>query len=199
MANESNGRAEMAFDKATEAQDRADRAEKQAKDATVRASDNEKEAARLNKLAQDEALARTQLQARIAPRTLNQAQRDFFQKALRPFVIGFFGRRPVLLRWSPVDPEQAILGIEIEDALTRAGIPVERNTPFVLGVGLQIGIWGFTPMSTVTGSPACCGPYSQATKLSLSLRQGLDTLPIPKQAFSGSRQSRAKPRSADAL
>jgi hypothetical protein len=84
-------------------------------------------------------LARAELEARIAPRTLLVAQREYIGRTLRPFARQFFGRR-VKLDWSLSDVEPTIFAIELEDSLKRAGIEVERPTAITLGGGIKIGI-----------------------------------------------------------
>ncbi len=70
---------------AGEANKRAGSALKDAADANERATANEKEAARLGKLAEDERLARIQIEARLAWRRINESQRRQLLENLKNF------------------------------------------------------------------------------------------------------------------
>jgi hypothetical protein len=87
-AVKSDDRAQTAFSAARLAQDRADNAEKQAGTAIERAAVNAKEAARLNKLAQDEALARVKIEEQVALRELTTEQRDKLCPVIRSLPSG---------------------------------------------------------------------------------------------------------------
>jgi hypothetical protein len=80
----------------------------------------------------DEGLARAELEARIAPRTLRLSEREWIGKELRRFAFSFFGRK-VKIHWQPNDLEAAVFGVEIRDALLRASIPVETDESLIIG------------------------------------------------------------------
>jgi hypothetical protein len=101
------------------ANERAGKAEKDAADANERvgkaeerAAANAKEAARLNKLAEDEKLARRKLEARIADRHLTVEQQSRIAKSL----CRFGGRNVSVGLYSP-DSEMQTLAKEIAGAL----------------------------------------------------------------------------------
>jgi hypothetical protein len=96
-------------------------------------------------MAKSAELARAQLEARIAPRTLTVAQREFMARSFRPFVRNFFGRK-VNFDWQSPDTEAAIFALEIEDALKRAAIQFQGGGGLRVG-GISIGV-------TITGASA---------------------------------------------
>lgn len=101
--------------------------------------------ARFQRDAEKEKKARLQLEARIAPRTLDEGQRKYVGESLSPYAFKFFGRK-VNLYWLLSDAESTVFGIELEDSLKRAGIESER--PGVIPLGrLDIGIHITGPMS----------------------------------------------------
>ncbi len=131
-ALKSSGKAEKASYKAAKAEDRANRSEQQAAQAIESASENAREASRLNKLAADEGLARAELEARIAPRTLSLSERERIGRELTRFATSFFARK-VKIHWQPNDLEAAVFGVEIRDALMRASIQFETDGSFIIG------------------------------------------------------------------
>jgi hypothetical protein len=133
-AIQSDGRAQTAFKAATEAQDRADTAERQAGSAIKQAAVNAKEAARLNKLAQDEALARVKIEERLAPRRITAEQTTKLSNELEPLKgknVGLF----VLTG----DPETSSFGSALESVLKAAGLNVKVSPGIVFGE-VQAGI-----------------------------------------------------------
>jgi hypothetical protein len=87
-AIQSDDRAKNAFDAAARAQNRADSAEKQSVNAIKRAAVNAIEAARLNKIAQDESLARVKIEEQLALRRLTPEQRDKLCPTIRALPSG---------------------------------------------------------------------------------------------------------------
>ncbi len=89
---EANGEARSAEQKAAEANERAGKANeraakagKEAARANERTAVLEKEAARLREVAENEKLARLQIEERLRPRRLTQQQREAIRSALAPF------------------------------------------------------------------------------------------------------------------
>lgn len=102
-------------------------------------------AAEATSMAKSAELARAELEARIAPRTLNLAQREYIGRALSRFAISFFGRK-VRIHWQPNDGEATVFGVEIRDALLRANLQVETNADFIIGSnGYGVRITGTGP------------------------------------------------------
>lgn len=148
-------------------------------------------------------LARAELEARIAPRTLDASQRAFIGNALRVFAKSLFARQ-VRLEWQSIDIEATIFGVEIKDALSKAGIQSDGPT-----VGLSVGgpviigltITGPTKDTTFVRSlyallntylpkesiSAETGPKFEGKPVTVTVGfktpQGLDTLPqsVPAQ------------------
>jgi len=107
--------------------------------AEARTAEAQRDAAEAQSMARSADLARAELEARIAPRTLNISQREYLGRKLRPFARQFMAR-PIKLDWSLADVEETIVAVEIEDSLKRADIDVERPTVLTLGGPLNIGI-----------------------------------------------------------
>jgi hypothetical protein len=104
--------------------------------AIERATESEKEAARLNKLAEDERLARIKLEALVSPRRLTPDQQHQIATVLK----GFSGRFAVVSTYG-LDGEGAVIGTQIMEALKAVPMRVrdERALTIVTG-GFDFGI-----------------------------------------------------------
>jgi hypothetical protein len=126
----------------------------EAANTTLRAGRLEKDAAQLRRdtvglqrdvavaqsMAASANLARAELEARIAPRTLTLAQREYAGRALQRFAGAFFGRR-ITVHFSSIDPEATVFAVEIRDVILRAGINVHTDGTVVIEAprfGVQI-------------------------------------------------------------
>jgi hypothetical protein len=118
-----------------EAQREAEIAKEDASKADERAAANEEEAARLGKAAEDEKLARVKIEKQLAPRTLNDSDRQTISQQLRPFAPSFSGRKVKVSSYTG-DAEGIVFSLEIIDILTRAGIDVEPIVGRAMSVGL---------------------------------------------------------------
>jgi len=148
-----------------EAQRDAETAKQHASEADERAAVNEKEAARLGKLAADESLARANIEKQLAPRTLNESDREMLGKQLHEFAPRFSGRK-VTVSSLVGDAEGIVFSLEIIDILTRAGINVEP----VIG---RIEAIGLVPLGVKVTGPIADGPFIET--LVRGIRADVDT------------------------
>ena len=101
---------------------------------------NEKEAATLRKRAEDEAMARVSLEARIAPRSFSRAERQKIGDELR-WIVPYLGGRTIVVSSYLGEVESFVFAAEIRNALLRSGIPVESNIGRIVPTGiLQMGV-----------------------------------------------------------
>lgn len=153
-------------------------------------------AAEAQSMARSADLARVRLEERIAPRTLTVAQREYIGQKLSGFARQFIGDN-IKLDWRTSEAEPTVFAIEVEDALKRAHIGVDRPGALVLGGPLNIGIaikgpvrkylfikllfallWADFPRENITWEAR--PQYDELTvTIGTKTPEGLDTLPVP--------------------
>jgi len=115
-------------------------AQARAAEARAQVASAQQAAAEAQSMAKSAELARAELESRIAPRTIDLADREYIGRTLAKFAYAFLGRR-VRIHWQPNDLEAAVLGVEIRDALLRSHIGVQTNSALIIGstgYGVQI-------------------------------------------------------------
>jgi hypothetical protein len=155
----------QANERAAAANERAAKAEQHLGEANERAANAEKQAAKSNEIAERERLARLQLEARLAPRSLSPAQRDDLTNRLKPFSgtgldIFIYGDTSEMLS----------IGLTLASVATAAGWSVRT-----WGVSVEMVVTGVV---VGTKSGADKGVHAAANALVLALnRNGINTSP----------------------
>lgn len=134
-AAEATERAANAEVQVTGAKGIAESARATAKGFESRITEAKKESARLYKIAEDERLARVNLEKQIAPRSLDESDREAIGKQLRQFAATFAGRKIEVSSYS-ADAEGIVFSVQIIDILAHAGIGVDP----VIGRTVPIGL-----------------------------------------------------------
>jgi len=116
--------------RAGNANERATKTEMKLAKTALRAAEATARAAEASSKAELERLARTRLEAQIAPRRLSAEQQTFVSDTLRRFS----GRSVTLTSYS-LDVEAAVLGRQLKAALESAGIRVNDNLAGTLPIG----------------------------------------------------------------
>ena len=169
-----NVEAATARKEAGDAVERAAKAEQNLGEANERAANAEKQAAKSNEIAERERLARLQLEARLAPRTLRLAQRDDLANKLKPFS----GTRLDIFIYGDTS-EMLSIGLTLSSVATAAGWSVKT-----WGVSVEMVVTGVV-VGTKSGVDK--EVYAAANALVLALnRNGINTslgnvfdLPLP--------------------
>ncbi len=129
-----------ALERAAKAEENLGNAKKDAALANERAANAEKQAAKSNEIAERERLARLQLEARLAPRSLTPAQQKDLTESLKPFS----GTRLDIFIYGETS-EMLSIGLTIASVATAAGWSVRT-----WGVSVEMVVTG-TVVGTTSG------------------------------------------------
>jgi|ERR1039458_4777336 hypothetical protein len=116
--------------------------EERAADAEQKAGEANKEAARLTKVAEDERVARVQIEEALAPRRLTTEQRTAISSKLSRF-----SQQPVVAISNPFDVESSVLAAEILSTLKLA----KWDTNPIFAIGRNVSSLERAPSIPVTG------------------------------------------------
>jgi len=166
----SDERAKTAFDAARAAQERADKAEEQAGSAIGRAAANAREAARLNKVAQDEALARAKIEEQVAWRKLSSDQIENLCPMIRSLPSGIVKIENLL---GDVESQQYME--QFVFAFNECGSPIK---PEDIGSGV---FTGSPPQGVLVVVES---PYDPIVKEAAAVLEGLKSAKIDAQGTS---------------
>jgi hypothetical protein len=155
----------QANERAAAANERAAKAEQHLGEANERASNAEKQAAKSNEIAERERLARLQLEARLAPRSLSPAQRDDLANRLKPFS----GTSLDIFIYGDTN-EMLSIGLALTSVATAAGWSVRT-----WGVSVELVVTGVV-VGTKSGVDKGVDAAANALVLALN-RNGITTSP----------------------